>query len=121
MFRPVRTVTIFATLLVGSVGLLAQGDLEAGGVGLLLATMVGMVLVGPFRSLPHPQRIRYRIGATACVLAAWLTGGVVRWGWDTPSYVVAGAVGVYALFRAALPRRVPSRTPDTVSEVAATR
>ncbi len=107
MFRPVRTVTIFGTLLVGSVGLLTQGDIEGGGVGLLLATMLGMVLVGPFRSLPHARRIRYRLGATAAVLAAWFIGGLVRWDWDTTGYVVAGAVAVYALFRAATPKRAP--------------
>lgn len=108
---------ILYVLVVGSVGLMAQGDFETGGIVLLILTMLVFASRAPFAALPPPERRVARLAATAAVLAGWFACGATVWGWDGASYAVAGAVALYVLARAArLPRAAPAASAPTVAE-----
>lgn len=111
------TLLILYVLVVGSVGLMAQGDFEAGGIGLLILTMFVFTMRAPFAGLPPQQRRTARLAATAAVLAGWFACGALVWGWTGASYGVAGAVALYALFSASqLPRAAADRSAPAAAQ-----
>jgi len=96
-----KALLFLAVLVVGSIGLMLQGDFGTAAIVLLVIGMVVAIALSPFAAMSREDRRAARLAATALVLAGWATAGALLWEWAGADYAVAGVVAAIALAKAA--------------------